>query len=152
MKILLLHSFLFIQFFGYASRLEEGFLLRKDTIIPGIDREGFGYRGEFPLYPGGEVQLLRDLRDSLVYPELEKSKGIEGVVKVRFYVEKDGSVSGAKAISSIANGENLSTAAENAVMKLKKFTPVRQNGKPAVFQMDIPVRFSIPKETNKIKP
>lgn len=151
MKLFFLHSFLFIQVLGYAINMEESFVLKKDTIIPGIDGEGFGYRGDFPVYPGGESQLIKDLYANLVYPEVEKSKGIQGVVKILFYVEKDGSVSGAKTILGIANGENLNIAAENAVMKLKKFAPVKRNGKPEIFQMMIPVRFIIPQETS-VKP
>lgn len=148
MKILLLHSFLFIQLVGYSACLEEDFVLKTATVIPGRADEPVTFPGEMPIYPGGEAQMMRDLHDSLVYPELEKSKGIQGTVLVQFFIEIDGTISEVKTFRGIANGKNLDIAAENAVKTLKTFTPAKRNGKPKRQQMTLPVRFYIPKESS----
>jgi TonB family protein len=150
MKILLLHSFLFIQLFGYASRVEEGFVLRTDTVIPNSHKEmPVTFPGPRPKYPGGEEQLLKDIQDNLVYPELEKSKGIQGTVMVEFYIEIDGSISGIEVVRGIQHGENLNKAAVQAVKKLKNFIPDKDyTGVPMRIAFTLPVRFKLPEETD----
>ncbi len=102
-----------------------------------------------PTYPGGDSQLVKDLNANLVYPKLEKSKGIQGIVFVQFYVEKDGSISEVKVARGIKDGENLDKEAVETVKKLKNFTPAKNHKGEAVRTMlTLPVRFKLPKETD----
>lgn len=98
---------------------------------------------EFPIYPGGEAQMQRDIRDNVQYPEMEKENNIQGKVFVQLVVEKDGSVSDVKVLKGVPGGPNLNTAAEKAIKKLKKFTPAKMNGRPVRLKMVIPVNFTL---------
>jgi len=148
--ILLLHSLLFIQFVGCAACVEETFILKTDTVIPNPPSEmPVTFPGPQPIYPGGEAQMIKDLYDNLVYPKLEKSKGIQGTVMVEFYIEIDGSISGIKVVRGIKHGENLNKAAVQAVKKLKNFIPDKNyKGVPMRIAFNLPVRFKLPEETD----
>jgi protein TonB len=98
---------------------------------------------EFPIYPGGEAQMQRDIRDNVQYPEMEKENNIQGKVFVQLVVEKDGSVNDVKVLKGVPGGPNLNTAAEKAIKKLKKFTPAKMNGRPVRLKMVIPVNFTL---------
>lgn len=101
--------------------MEDCFLLKNDTVIP---KQGWDFVIEdpmLPVYPGGEARMIKDLQDNLIYPELEKSKGVQGIVMVQFYVEKDGSINEVKVIRGIKDGENLDKEAVKAVKKTEEF-------------------------------
>lgn len=137
-----------IQLLGYASALDGDFLLKSDTIPPQpIEFSLIDPIMILPTYPNGEAQMMKDLHDNLVYPELEKSRRVQGLVIVQFYIEVDGSISELKIFRSIQDGKNLENAAIEAVKKLKKFTPARnRQNEPTRTIMTLPVRFKLPEE------
>lgn len=129
--------------------MEDCFLLKNDTVIP---KQGWDFVIEdpmLPVYPGGEARMIKDLQDNLIYPELEKSKGVQGIVMVQFYVEKDGSINEVKVIRGIKDGENLDKEAVKAVKKLKNFIPTKNHkGESMRTALTLPVRFRLPQETD----
>jgi protein TonB len=98
---------------------------------------------EMPKYPGGEEQMMFDINYNSPYPEMEKENNIQGTVFVQFVVEKDGYVSNVRTIQGVKGGPNLSTVAESAVKRLKRFSPATQNGRPVRLVMSIPVHFHL---------
>jgi len=98
---------------------------------------------EMATYPGGEQAMQRDIMENAPYPEMEKENNIQGKVYVQFVVEKDGQVTNVKVIRGVPGGPNLSKRAEDAVKKLKKFAPARQNGKAVRLTMTVPVNFTL---------
>jgi protein TonB len=96
-----------------------------------------------PQYPGGELQMQKDIMENAPYPEMEKENNIQGKVYVQFVVEKDGAVTNVRVQRGVQGGPNLSRVAENAVKKLKKFAPAKQNGRPVRLVMTIPVNFTL---------
>jgi len=105
--------------------------------------EPVSFAQEMPQYPGGELQMQKDIMENAPYPEMEKENNIQGKVYVQFVVEKDGSVTGVRVQRGVQGGPNLSRVAENAVKKLKKFAPAKQNGRPVRLVMTIPVNFTL---------
>ncbi len=99
--------------------------------------------GEMPQYPGGEAAMELDMLSNFVYPEMERENGIQGKVYVQFVVEKDGSVTNIKVVRGVTGGKNLSTEAEKAVKKLKKFKPARLDGEEVRVSMTVPVNFTL---------
>jgi protein TonB len=87
--------------------------------------------------------MQKDIMENAPYPEMEKENNIQGKVYVQFVVEKDGSVTGVRVQRGVQGGPNLSKVAENAVRKLKKFAPAKQNGRPVRLVMTIPVNFTL---------
>lgn len=96
---------------------------------------------ETPKYPGGEMEILRSLAQNLEYPVKAQEQGIQGRVIVKFVVEKDGSIGETKIGKSLS--PECDKAAIDAVKKLKRFTPGKQNGEPVRVWYRIPVNFRI---------
>jgi TonB family protein len=101
------------------------------------------FAAEMPQYPGGEAAMTLDIQSDINYPEMERENGIQGKVYVQFVVEKDGSVTNVKVVRGVPGGTNLSTEAEKAVKKLKKFKAASQNGKEVRYSMTWPVDFRL---------
>ena len=89
---------------------------------------------QYPVIIGG----LESLYDKITYPKRAKAVGIEGVVRIEFVVNKDGSISDAKVKQGIGGG--CDEEALEAVKKLK-FIPGRQRGQTVRVRFSIPVRF-----------
>jgi TonB family protein len=120
----------------------------EDVAVPVVQEESLNnepvsFAEVMPLYPGGEDQMLSDLAAAIVYPAEEKDAEIQGTVYVQFTVELDGRVSDVKTMRGVSGGPNLSRAAENAVKKLKPFTPGYQNGKPIRVRYNLPIKFKL---------
>jgi protein TonB len=114
------------------------------TIIEEVKpEEPVSFAQEMPQYPGGELQMQKDIMENAPYPEMEKENNIQGKVYVQFVVEKDGAVTNVRVQRGVQGGPNLSRVAENAVKKLKKFAPAKQNGRPVRLVMTIPVNFTL---------
>jgi protein TonB len=67
------------------------------------------------------------LSNNIEYPDMEKEAGISGDVKVRFIVEKDGSITDVKIQNSVSPG--LDEEALRVIKKMKPWKPAKQNGR-----------------------
>ncbi len=83
---------------------------------------------------------LADLQRRIVYPELARKAGIEGVVVIRVLVDKNGKPK--KAVVQQSDSQMLNQAAIDAVMS-STFTPAIQNGQPIACWVSIPIRFKL---------
>ena len=78
-----------------------------------------------------------------VYPQIAKSKGIEGEVWLEVEVFEDGTVGTVEVTQSLMPGPNgLDEAAVNCV-KQWVFSPANIEGKPVVCWITFPIRFSL---------
>lgn len=101
-----------------------------------VEAEIFVVVEEMPEMIGGTARL----HELVVYPELARKAGMEGLVVVKVVVEPDGSVSAPQVIRSA--GDLLDGAAVDAVMKLR-FKPGKQRGQPVRVSFAVPVRFRL---------
>lgn len=94
-----------------------------------------------PVFPGGDVGLLKYIADSTHYPKEAKEKGIQGKVITRFMVRKDGSVSDV----SVLKGASplLDNEAIRVVKTLPKFTPGILKGKTVPVWFMVPITFTL---------
>ena len=112
----------------------EGPKKEESTFIP-IEKEAE--------YPGGLEAWRRFVMKNLQYPEDAQSREIEGVVMVRFIVDKDGNVSDVQVESGPDQG-GLREEAVRVIKRSGKWTPALQNGRyvktykqqPVVFKME----------------
>src|SRR3972149_8904514 len=91
---------------------------------------------EMPEPIGGIASIQKNIR----YPQLAKLAGIEGKIYVLAFIDEDGNVANARVIKGI--GAGCDEAALEAV-KVSKFTPARNNGKPVKVQVAIPIVFKL---------
>ncbi|UCG27646.1 MAG: TonB family protein [Bacteroidales bacterium] len=94
-----------------------------------------------PEFPGNAEGLKKFIQQHLKYPESLKGSGIKGNVFVEFLVDIDGSVKEVKVIRGI---HPLLDKEAIRLIRLtsKKWKPGKQNGKPVIVQMVIPVKFA----------
>lgn len=101
-----------------------------------VEAEIFVVVEEMPEIIGGTARL----HELVVYPELARKAGMEGLVVVKVVVEPDGTVSYPEVIRS--SGDLLDNAAVDAVTQLR-FRPGLQRGQPVRVSFAVPVRFRL---------
>jgi len=105
----------------------------KATLFPEVEH--------VPNYPGGVDKFYKFLQENIKYPAEAKSKKIQGKVFVSFIVEKDGSLSGIKAVRDPGAGCGPEAV---RVMKLSpKWNPGIQNGHKVRVQYTLPISFTL---------
>ncbi|MBQ8714634.1 MAG: TonB family protein [Prevotella sp.] len=102
---------------------------------------------QMPEYPGGMSELMKFIGDTMKYPEDAEKQQKEGLVIVRFVVEKDGSVNDVEVVKDA--WPSLDAEAIRVVKLLPKWTPGKQNGKVVRVKYTIPLRFAIPADKKK---
>lgn len=93
-------------------------------------------------FPGGVGAWLRFLGKNLRYPDEAINAELQGVVQVRFIVDKDGNVSDVEAISGPTEG-GLREEAVRVIKKSGKWTPALQNGRYVKTYKVQPVTFVV---------
>lgn len=95
---------------------------------------------ELPEFVDGKDALIEFLAENITYPENARKNGIQGIVKIGFVVEVDGSLTNIKILKGIG-----SECDEEAVrvVKMMKFKAGKQNGKPVDVQFNLPIKFSL---------
>ncbi|MFO7621257.1 MAG: M56 family metallopeptidase [Bacteroidales bacterium] len=96
---------------------------------------------EMPMFPGGEVALLKFIGENTQYPELAKTQGVQGRVIVRFAVGADGKVT----LSSVLKGVDPALDAEalRVVNTLPDFQPGKQSGVAVPVWYMVPITFTL---------
>jgi len=89
---------------------------------------------EMPAPVGG----LKSIQEKVHYTEIAKRIGLEGTVYIQAKIDKNGDVVDAIVLKAL--GAGLDVEELNAV-KLTKFVPGKQRGKPVNVKMTIPVKF-----------
>ena len=97
---------------------------------------------EMPVFPGGEVGLLKFIMENTLYPEASKNKGIQGKVIVRFAVEADGSVDKVSILKGV--DPELDKEAFRVVTALPAFEkPGIKDGKKVAVWYMVPINFTL---------
>lgn len=155
------NSFLVFSIVGYKTELVKAVFnepitirLLKDPEYKPSDRitefkipvrtnedEPFVVVEEMPMYPGGEIELLKFIADNTQYPDSAKTAGIEGRVIVRFIVTKEGNVEGISVIKGVH--PLLDEEALRVVSLLKDFRPGMQGGQPVNVWYMVPITFTL---------
>ncbi|MEO5977795.1 MAG: TonB family protein [Chryseolinea sp.] len=110
------------------------------------EEEIFTIVEKMPEYKGGPDAFYKDVNKEIKYPAEAREKGIEGRVDVQFVIDKDGTISQAKAVNGIGSG--CDQEAERA-LKGVSFIPATQNGKPVHVRYMLPITFKLDRSDNK---
>ncbi len=119
-----------------------------DLNLPPVEEDKMDMEDDPAYYSNVEVMPepiggMNTIYKKLVYPVQAKEKKIEGTVKVRAFIEKNGEVSSAEVVEGIGYGCD-----ENARLSVyyTRFKPGLQKGKRMKVQMIIPIEFKLEKE------
>ena len=94
--------------------------------------EVFHSSGHMPSFPGGDVALMKFIKDNMIYPPEALKNRIEGKVIIQFVVTKTGKVGKVKVVRSVNK-------------MLPDFSPGRNNmGEPVNVWYILPVIFKLP--------
>ena len=96
---------------------------------------------EMPMFPGGEIELLKYLMAHTNYPEIAKENNIQGRVIIRFCVTSKGGVAQVSILKGV--DPELDAEAIRVVNTLPTFKPGKQGGKPVPVWYSVPILFSI---------
>lgn len=118
------------------------------------DELPFAVIEDIPLFPGCETvpkakrldcfneKMAAHISKHFSYPTRAAENNIDGRVQVQFVIDKQGNVTDIK-LRGPKDGELLEKEAERIVLKLPKFTPGKQRGKPVKVKYAIPINFKL---------
>lgn len=105
------------------------------------DNKIFDKVEQMPSFPGGNNALLRYLNNNVCYPSEAVDNGLQGKVVVSFVVERDGSITEAKVVQSVA--PSLDEEAVRVIKGMPRWQAGTQDGKPVRVKYNIPVSFRL---------
>jgi protein TonB len=96
---------------------------------------------EMPSFIGGDRELINFLVNNLSYPEIAKRAGVEGKVILSFIVDKSGKIKDVEVLKGI--GAGCDEEAMRVINSMPNWNPGKQNGKPVITKLNIPVVFKL---------
>ena len=90
-----------------------------------------------------EAKLVEHLGRKLMYPDVALEKRTEGLVVIRFVIDKQGNVRDAQAVKSL--GDGCDEAAIKVVEEMPQWIPGRQRGIPVNVWYTLPIKFQLKK-------
>jgi TonB family protein len=98
-----------------------------------------------PIYPGGEMEMVKFLKDNIEYPRPALEKSAEGTVFVDFIIDQNGKVRNAVASETI--GEDIDQALKDEALRVVNAMPVWEPGKnknkPVDAYFSVPITFEL---------
>lgn len=95
-------------------------------------------------FPGGKNLLIEWLNKHVRYPSEAWQNHIEGSAKVKFVVERDGSITNGQVINEVH--PLLEKEVLRVISKMPKWIPGRNNGEIVRSYFFMPITFKIPSE------
>jgi len=83
---------------------------------------------------------MKRLQNKVLYPDDARENEIEGVVKIKAFIDKNGDVTSAEVVEGIGYGCD---EAARTIIYYAKFKPGLQRGRPINIQMIIPIEFKL---------
>lgn len=96
---------------------------------------------KYAMYPDGLVGLHKLVIKHLIYPSNAFRNGIQGVVYVKFIVEKDGTVTNIEVINRVEN--ELDEEALRVMKKMDTWVPAYKNKRTVRIAYKFPVTFKL---------
>jgi len=121
--------------------IEEVVLVREEVQEEVAEPEPFTIVEEMPMFPGGDIELLKYIFDHTQYPEVAKENNIQGKVIVKFCVTSRGGVDLVSVFKSV--DPELDAEAIRVVKTLPPFKPGKQGGKPVPVWFIVPIYFQL---------
>ncbi len=94
-----------------------------------------------PEFPGGPLELRKQIAQNVQYPEIAKENGIQGKVYVQFVVNRKGVVEQVKVVRGVDPA--LDKEAIRVISQLPKWKPGSQRGKPVKVSFTVPINFQL---------
>jgi TonB family protein len=96
---------------------------------------------QMPSFAEGQAALLKFLEQNIMYPQIAKENGVEGMVVVQMIVEIDGTLSNLQVVKGI--GAGCDEEALRLMKLMPKWIPGMQRDKAVRVQFNLPIRFKL---------
>ncbi|WP_162055187.1 energy transducer TonB [Pontibacter pamirensis] len=106
------------------------------------DAKVYNFVDQMPAFEGSEEKMFEFLHEHVRYPKEAREAGVEGIVVVKFIVERDGSITDVEMEKNL-HPEIDQEALRVARMTDRKWKPGLQDGEPVRVQYILPMRFTI---------
>ena len=123
--------------------IEEAFkVVEQKPRFPGCEEEGSTNAEKEAC---SRQKMLEYIYTNIKYPEIAKINGVQGMVVIRFIVEKDGSLSNLEIVRDIGAecGEEALRVVKSMNEMEQRWTPGHQRGHPVRVYYNLPVRFKL---------
>ncbi|MFC2113861.1 energy transducer TonB [Bacteroidota bacterium] len=94
-----------------------------------------------PQFPGGQDSLLNYLKNNIVYPYLEWSNGIQGLVTATFTIDKSGKIKDLRISKGLT--PRINDEAIRVLSQMPDWIPALLNENPINAEIDLKIKFSI---------
>ena len=94
-----------------------------------------------PSFPGGYSEFVNFIKSTVVYPEMAREMGEQGIVYVRFVVNKNGSIEQVSIEQGVTDA--LNKEAIRVVSKMPNWIPAKCQNENVSHSMILPIRFDI---------
>lgn len=94
-----------------------------------------------PSFPGGTEAMIKWIQANVVYPQSAMDKNEQGMVFVKFVVNRDGSIEQVSIRKGVS--EALDKEAMRVVKSMQNWTPGVEDGKPVRVNFTIPISFRL---------
>ena len=98
-------------------------------------------KDRMPMFTGGTTAFRKYLKENMRYPMFAKQKGIEGTVKVEFFVEPDGSITDVTVKLPI--DPEIDAEAVRLVKEMPRWQPAIKDGEAIRCKYEVPIDFKI---------
>ena len=112
-----------------------------EPVIEIVEETIYDFAEVEPSFPGGEAEMMKFIQEEVVYPELSREMGEQGMVYVKFVVGKDGKIGDVKIVKGVSDA--LDAEAKRVVKKMPRWTPGEQAGKPVSVRYTLPISFRL---------
>lgn len=96
---------------------------------------------QMPQFPGGDVEMMKFIRENLKYPAKAQEAGVTGKVIVNFIVGRDGRITQIKVVRGIGSG--CDEEAIRVLQKMPPWTPGQMGGKAVPVYFTFPITFRL---------
>jgi len=96
---------------------------------------------ESPEFIGGDAKLYEFLGENMIYPQMARESGIQGIVYVTFVVEPSGAITNVRVLRDIGGG--CGEEATRVVKAMPNWKAGKQRGKAVRVQFNLPVKFTL---------
>jgi TonB family protein len=95
-----------------------------------------------PRYVGGDTALFQYIKDSLRYPQPEKSKHLQGTVQLKFIITPQGQVINIVPLNGVPNAPNFVKEAMRLIASMPPWLPATKGGQavPADYYLGVPFK------------
>jgi TonB family protein len=107
--------------------------------IPG--EQVYDFVEEDAKYTGGESRMAEFIQNNVEYPDEAIKNGEQGIVYVKFIIEKDGSITNVGIRKGVY--ESLNAEAIRVVKKMPNWIPAKQKGEPVRINYTLPIHFRL---------